>query len=69
MVWCKQDKIPEKNTKKSNFQVEKGMIVAKQRKRVNQIQKKKKYERFCTKIAGKQLLAKMEINEHCGTCR
>ena len=36
---------------------------------VNQIQKKKKYEKFCTKIAGKQLLAKMEINEHCGTCR
>lgn len=31
--------------------------------------KKEKYEKFCTKIAGKQLLAKMEINEHCGTCR
>ena len=48
------------------------MIVSELIKKANLIQKKKKYKKFCTKTAPKQLIAKMEINctpESCRRCQ
>lgn len=42
-----------------DFQVKKGGIVLDLIKKANLIQKKKKYKKFCTKTAPKQLIAKM----------
>lgn len=42
-----------------DFQVKKGGIVLDLIKKANLIQKKKKYKKFCTKTAQKQLIAKM----------
>ena len=42
-----------------DFQVRKGGIVSDLIKKANLIQKKKKYKKFCTKTAPKQLIAKM----------
>ena len=46
-----------------DFQVKKGGIVLDLIKKANLIQKKKKYKKFCTKTAPKQLIAKMTNKE------